>query len=360
MGYGSNSKRYDNKKIKMDKLVTIAIASYNNAPYIERCIDSVVAQSYGNLEVLVVDDGSTDDTLKRIERYSTDKRVCIIKKENGGLSSVRQLALDKAIGEYICFIDADDYLAPTYVEYMIDKLINDKSDICVCGTQFVDSHDNQQEDWTNAFSCINSHTPYHLTPEVFASQDNKIFEQIHLSDSWNKMYNVPFLKKEGVRFSMEKGLNGTDTLFNGLVALHSPRYSTIENKLYCHVIYDNSAVHRKNKNLLRSYQIIAEKNIEESKKLGIYEYTFEYIAKRYQNNLLEVLIDEFKEKGFFSSVKRFHELRKINRLFIQRVDVGLNRTVKSQSKTTKTCNLLFNYAPLILLLVFQMRKLTKH
>lgn len=344
----------------MDQIVTIAIASYNNAPYIERCVDSVINQTYSELEILVVDDGSQDDTLRRLENYNRETRLKIIKKENGGLSSVRQRALDEAKGNYICFIDADDYLAPTYVERMLGKLFADCSDICVCGTRFENKEGIVLEDWTSVFSCEESSAPFQTTPEVFLIPDNPQIKQLHLSDSWNKMYRVGFLRDSGVTFCMPQGMNGTDTLFNRLISLHSPKYSSVNDELYIHVIYKSSAVHRKNKNLLRTYQIITEKAIEESKSLGIYEYALNNIIVNYHNNLLEVFIDEYKECSHYQECsRRFIDLKKDNSLFVHKVENRLLKYEKGESLTMLLFLFHLKYATRVLPAIFKSLDLIK-
>ena len=110
------------KEIKMeDTLVTIVIASYNNSKYIARCLDTVVHQTYNNLEIIIIDDGSTDNTKVICQRFMIDRRVHFLEKQNGGLSSSRQLGLEQANGVYISFIDADDYLTPRYVEDFVNS-----------------------------------------------------------------------------------------------------------------------------------------------------------------------------------------------------------------------------------------------
>lgn len=275
--------------------VTVSIASYNNAAYIDRCIDSVLNQTYQNLEILIVDDGSKDNTLEIISKYQKDNRVVIIEKENEGLSSVRQRALDEATGDYMCFIDADDYLDPHYVECMLNKLIKDKSDICVCSTKFIDSSGKDLPGQTQSFKTAQGNEPFRTTASEFAVVNNVRIRQLYLSDSWNKMYSVYFLRQSGVKFNMPKGLNGTDTSFNRRVALHAPLYSTVEDELYIHVIYASSAVHRKHKKLLHSYQLIAQNCLSESRSLNTDKQAKDYISAIYQKNLFEVIIDEYKE-----------------------------------------------------------------
>lgn len=278
----------------MECLVSIAIASYNNALYIERCVESVIQQTYSNLEILIVDDGSQDDTLSRLEKYKPDRRIKTVCKENGGLSSVRQKALDIATGDYICFIDADDYLADFYVESMLTKILVDKSNVCVCSTEFITENGEKLQKESNAFLCKESERPILLTPNIL-SNFAKAERQLHLSDSWNKMYDVDFVRSTGVRFCMPKGLNGTDSLFNKLLALHSPMYSVIGAIGYIHIIYKSSAVHRKKKNLIRSYLTITEKTIAECEKIGVRQQMEKYICEKLYAQLYIAYLDVYRE-----------------------------------------------------------------
>ena len=101
-------------------LVSIIIPVYNGEQYLCRCLDSVVGQDYPYLDIIVVDDGSTDNSASIIENYLEDRRVKFIKKENSGPSDTRNRGIEVATGEFICFVDADDYLAPGYVSVFIN------------------------------------------------------------------------------------------------------------------------------------------------------------------------------------------------------------------------------------------------
>ena len=92
--------------------ITVIIPVYNTARYLDRCIGSVVSQTYKNLEIILVDDGSTDDSYEICKRWEEkDQRILLIHKENGGQSSARNLALDIATGDYIAFVDSDDWIS---------------------------------------------------------------------------------------------------------------------------------------------------------------------------------------------------------------------------------------------------------
>lgn len=111
----------------MEPLISIIIPIYNVEKYLRRCVDSILCQSYHNLEIWLVDDGSPDGCPAICDEYAgKDKRVKVIHKKNGGLSDARNVAIDVATGEYICFVDSDDYVASTYVETLyalIDKYL---------------------------------------------------------------------------------------------------------------------------------------------------------------------------------------------------------------------------------------------
>ena len=103
----------------MDPTVSVIIPVYNMESYLERCLDSVLNNTYRNLEVICVDDGSTDGSLQILRRYEqTDKRIVVITKENGGVSSARNTGLDHASGNFVSFVDPDDLLHPQHYELM--------------------------------------------------------------------------------------------------------------------------------------------------------------------------------------------------------------------------------------------------
>lgn len=103
--------------------ISIIIPIYNVEKYINQCLESISMQTYGNMEILLIDDGSTDQSGNLCDEYAkTDKRFQVIHKVNGGVSSARQAGLNKATGDYISFIDPDDYIEPNMMEEMLEKL----------------------------------------------------------------------------------------------------------------------------------------------------------------------------------------------------------------------------------------------
>ena len=128
----------DHSSNKERNLVSIIVPIYNLDPYLKRCITSLRDQTHTNLQIILVDDGSTDHSAETCDRYAKkDKRIKVIRKHNGGVSSARNAGLQAAKGNYVCFVDADDYVAPQYVELLLQSVLETNADIAVCGLQRV-------------------------------------------------------------------------------------------------------------------------------------------------------------------------------------------------------------------------------
>lgn len=116
----------------MEDLISVIVPVYNVEKYLKRCVDSILNQTYKNLEIILVDDGSPDRCGKICDEYAVkDNRVKVIHKENGGLSDARNTGIDVAKGKYISFIDSDDYVENEYVELLYTALINDRTDMAI-------------------------------------------------------------------------------------------------------------------------------------------------------------------------------------------------------------------------------------
>lgn len=115
-------------------LISVIVPVYNVKNYLHRCIDSIINQTYANLEIILIDDGSTDGSGQICDSYqSMDKRIKVYHKKNGGLSSARNLGLNKAVGEFVGFVDSDDYIKEDMYESLHNQM-EDYVDIVCCGT----------------------------------------------------------------------------------------------------------------------------------------------------------------------------------------------------------------------------------
>ncbi len=163
----------------MKDLITVVIPIYNVEKYLERCIKSIIKQTYKNIEILLVNDGSPDNSKKIMEEYKKkDKRIKCIYKENGGLSDTRNYSLNIANGKYICFIDGDDYIENTFVEKLYNKIIEDKSDLAWCN-----------------FNLVNDDGKY----DEIIINDKNIYD-FEMPSACNKLYNINLFKDKNIYF----------------------------------------------------------------------------------------------------------------------------------------------------------------
>lgn len=119
-------------------MISVIIPAYNIEKYLPRCLESILTQTYRDLEIVLVDDGSTDSTGAICDEYARrDSRIAVIHKENGGVSSARNMGLDRAKGEYIAFVDGDDILHRDYFLVLLENAVKHNSDISVCRLEMV-------------------------------------------------------------------------------------------------------------------------------------------------------------------------------------------------------------------------------
>lgn len=123
------------------RLISVVVPIFNVENYIRKCIESICNQTYSNLQIVLVDDGSTDSSGAICDDYALiDSRITVIHKKNGGLSDARNAGIDIAFGEFIAFVDGDDWIHPQMYELMLEQIVEKKADFVTCGFQ---QHDEQ-------------------------------------------------------------------------------------------------------------------------------------------------------------------------------------------------------------------------
>lgn len=137
-----------------EKSVSLIIPVYNVSKYLKKCLDSVVAQTYSRLEVIIVNDGSTDDSLQIAKKYTESRPYFnLFTIENRGLGGARNYGIDKATGDYILFLDSDDYIAPDCIEKMATAAIENNSDIVVASCFDVREDGAVLNSYSNSYKC---------------------------------------------------------------------------------------------------------------------------------------------------------------------------------------------------------------
>ena len=186
----------------MNPQISIIIPIYNAEKYIKRCVSSVIDQSYNKLEILLVNDGSTDNSLNICEAFATkDNRINIISQDNGGVSKARNTGLRLAKGEYVIFLDSDDYMLPDMCKTMLDVLHSKQADCVICGIQEPEGglwcpqrniDYSTLEDFKRDFI-------YQLNTELLSPCWNKIFKRQLITN----LFNVDISFGEDLIFDLE-------------------------------------------------------------------------------------------------------------------------------------------------------------
>ena len=187
--------------------VSIIVPVYNVEKYIEKCLKSLISQSYKNIEIILIDDGSKDNSGKICDTYKgKDSRIKVIHKENAGVSEARNSGIQKATGKYLCFVDADDFVMNDYVNYMYQLIVKNSSDIAVCAKMFSNFNEEQSSDEMTAvldgenaiIRILNYRMPIGVYSRIFKKdliKNNKIkfLKDIYMGEGFN--FNVACFQK---------------------------------------------------------------------------------------------------------------------------------------------------------------------
>lgn len=175
----------------MNDLITIVIPIYNVEKYIDDCVQSIINQTYENLQIILVDDGSTDSCPKICDKYKQkDARIEVIHKKNGGLSDARNAGIQGARGKFICFVDSDDFTNCVYVEKLYNLIIKNDADISVSGFKRVQEFKEEYFKGKEENSIEKIYTGKQMIENIY---DRSLYVQS--SVTWNKMYKTEMFKK---------------------------------------------------------------------------------------------------------------------------------------------------------------------
>lgn len=210
-------------------MVSVIVPAYNIAPYLERCVSSICEQTYTDLELILVDDGSTDDTPAICDRLAkADGRIRVIHKKNGGVSSARNAGIEAMRGEFVCFIDGDDRIEPTLLADAVEALRRENADIFMY-EYIVNSPKGSKQHAVspNAYGTIDTEQAliHTVTP------NNRFL--------WSKVFRSKLVEQTRFR---EDITMGEDTLFACHLIVKSDRTVYTKTPYYHYEIRENSAV----------------------------------------------------------------------------------------------------------------------
>ena len=232
---------------KMPK-ISVIIPIYNVEKYLSQCLDSVINQTFKDIEIICINDGSTDNSLQILQQYAhKDKRIKIIDQQNQGLSIARNNGISQACCEYISFIDSDDYIHPKFLETLYEAIIQNNCDIAGCNFQKIQTKE------TPLFITTKIKV-YNSALDVLLNKKNFIHFNV-----WNKLYKKEVI--QDIRFA--ENLYYEDWIFNTQVFAQSNKFAWIPSKLYGYRISNNSIMRsdfnqKKLHDYVKGIEIVAE------------------------------------------------------------------------------------------------------
>ena len=261
----------------MDKnfLISVIVPAYNIAEYLPRCLDSILNQTYSNLEVIVISDGSTDNTNEIIKEYANiDSRIVPVFKENTGVSDTRNKGLEMAKGGYIGFVDGDDFIEPNMYELLLKNAIENDADISHCGYQMV----------------FPSRVDYYYNTGKIIKLDrnNGLIELIKANyfepSICNKIYKKEILQNISLNINL---IENEDLLFNVQAFMNCNKSIYEDKPLYHYILRKNSACTSSFNIKKTDNQILVLEIIDNFLKESVFK---NIISKRY----IEVLVNNYR------------------------------------------------------------------
>ena len=252
---------------------SVIVPIYNIEEYVCQCVDSLIHQTYHDLQIILVNDGSTDNSRKRIEEYAGDNRVKIVDKINGGLSSARNEGLRYVSGDYVMFVDGDDWLELNTFE-IIEKRLKTNCDIDILSFSYYHTYDNQQR---NVMS-------YDYPSDSIVDGKTFLKDSRYRVIAPSKVYRTSFLREKAI-FFLEGRLH-EDISFTIPLMLLAKRVVNVDTPLYNYRQGRNGSI----------MATIKEKNVDDF--INAYCYVYKFTR---EHDLFDDYVKEFLEKVFFHS-----------------------------------------------------------
>ena len=268
-------------------LVSIIVPIFNVEKYLEKCIQSLIKQTYTNLEIILVDDGSTDSSSKICDFYSQyDSRIVVLHKNNGGLSDARNEGLSKVTGKYVMFVDGDDYLELSAVEKLID-IFNVNKDLDLIYFEFNLVYEKKNLTIKNNSNISMNKFSFLEYPEILCKSVS----------AWNKIYRNDFLKKNHFSFPLNRYCEDLYTI--PCVYPIAQKIYYLDSALYNYVQRPGSIIRSgKTQKLCEDRKVAIENIFEEFSKLKLtVKYKEELEFLKYYHTVYFPILEIIKCKG---------------------------------------------------------------
>ena len=244
--------------------VSVIVPVYQVEAYLPRCIDSILAQTFEDYELILVNDGTKDGCPVIMERYAgMDSRIRLVHKENGGLSSARNAGLDVAKGRFIVFVDSDDYIEPTLLEDTVRAALETDADQVLYNYRIVDE--------------AGVHGAYlQFDDEVIDLEEIGLARYFyrywmpykHGQEAWSKLYRRDLIEKHGLRYAPNKEIFAEDTLFSAMYLLHTRKIAALSKPYVNYVQRGDSLMAMKKPRLAHRLMTLSVRLCEYARKVG--------------------------------------------------------------------------------------------
>lgn len=282
---------------KSNQMISVILPVYNAKDYLRKCLDSICNQTYTELEIICVDDGSTDGSEKIVDEFGKrDHRIKIVHKENDGESSARNTGLRMATGQYIAFCDCDDWIDPDMYEVLVQEL--DCENLDMVAASWYKETDLQSQEIKNSLPVSN---------QVFGRDE--LLKYLYMRDSyrgfaymWDKLYKKEILKdKEGNGIIFREDLRlGGDVVYLAEVALNVKRVKYVDRPFYHYYQRNESGCHtkdvRKLRDWLKAYELVLQRFKEEQIADEIMDYVKRFLAY-HSSNAVEIAVSQGQEEA---------------------------------------------------------------
>lgn len=217
--------------------VSVIVTVYDTEKYLTKCLDSIVHQTLEDIEIIVINDGSPDDSLKILRDYEKkDNRIVLVDIPNGGVSNARNIGIDKAKGEYFICIDSDDFIAPAMLELLYEDAVNSGAELTVCNTARV--ADGKTE---LGFFKLPAEKAVYVKKDSCQFICDVMGERATLGGFMgNKFYKTEFVRKSGIRFEERSDIYAEDAYFNFKILKYIDKIGIIDKSLYYYYKRTNS------------------------------------------------------------------------------------------------------------------------
>lgn len=227
----------------MSDLVSIIVPIYNVERYLDKCINTIVSQTYTNLEIILVDDGSPDNCPAICDQWAKkDSRIKVVHKQNQGLGMARNTGIEHATGKYICFFDSDDYIADTLVEKCIAAYKEHNADLVWYSMSDVDENAQVLSKALGSEVKVysDSDVKEKLLPQLMSHDYREGSPANFAFSAWSGMFSMDIIRKNNLRFPSERVIISEDTYFLLEYYFYTNRVAVLDDILYFHYINTSS------------------------------------------------------------------------------------------------------------------------